>query len=309
MALAESITAKVVALAVIVLVICTAAIPTISDAQDQIKSTTNNTNTSYRVIDASMSDVYSYEVIDDKLYCNGEEIVGFNLPSAGRMYGVFASDRNLGQLMSTGQINLDAVLPNAGAPTSVLQGTGKVIYNAGTLQVYKADTEITSDVVDYTWAIVPYFTEDSSYGRVVVSSGTEKYISNDSEMYIILPASAVNSSWTSGGTAKIIASGNGTVKSIIVTYNDSGTIATSTDITGISISGLTKVDDLHYSFVNLTVTTPAGTTTVNTDVYIPLEYEYISNDDDSMRSLFGIIPILLVMIPVMFAVRMIGARN
>lgn len=310
MAIAESITAKVVALAVIVLVVCTCAIPVIMDSQEQIKSTSNNVDVSYRVIDATMTETYEYAVVDGKLYCNGTEIVGFTFPTGGaRLYGVFDSDRNLGQVLSSGGIIIGSVLPDV-QETVVAADSDKLIYNAGTIQIYTGSTEQTVDLVSYEWAIVPYFPEDSKLGRVAIVGDHQKYVSNDSEIYLIEAASVINSSWTSGGVARLVVTPDGIVKSMYATYVESGTLKTSTDTTGISVSGFTKVDDVHYSFTNLTLTTPAGTIQVYNNAYIPIEYEYISSDDSTLRSLIGILPILLIMIPVLFAARMLkDSRN
>lgn len=289
----------VVTVLAVVLISSACIIPIVESAQQGVYTTGNNTNYQYQTILGDDTGVYRYEVKNNAIYLN-DEVLNIAIPESGRWYNVFISDRCAAQLLSTGQINPEVVLPDE-AIAPIIADSDALIFNNGTLEAYYGSSDTTKTIGTYEWAM--FLVDDGTLARSTVSG--DKFVSNESDFYIFGNASMINSSWTSG-TFILTANPVDGVKAITVSYVENSTLKYSDDITGISVSGLEVVDALHYKFTTMSLTTPVGTNNVTTNTYIPIEYKYVGSDDSVTWALFGIIPLLVFLIPIMLIVRSFG---
>ena len=102
-------------------------------------------------------------------------------------------------------------------------------------------------------------------------------------------------------------------------FSDSQTVT----VTSISaaLTNVTVVDDVCYSgnpstTLDITATTNVGEYTRSLEglglwncVVAPLEYKYISESDNMVIQLLGVIPLMLLIIPVMAAVSLFSRRD
>ena len=302
----SKITYSVVALVVIVLIVATTVIPVIADVQEQQYTGKNNTAISYSILDANDTGSYVYEVKNGKLFLNGEELKDVALPATGRLFGIFVTDSSQGQLMNTGQINVTVIDATKTAGSTelppIIPDEDKLIFNNGTISVYDGSAGTTANYGTYTKAMIP----NGKGPYALASTSNVKYISNESEYFIRITAATINADYTFA-TGFVKATPKDGITGSIINYVADGEQHSLTNLTG-TVSGLSVNDAVSYSYTTLTTTINEITATQDY-VFIPIKYNYISDDDSMIRALLGVIPLMLLVVPVMLAANMITTRR
>lgn len=278
----------VLSILVAVIIVATVAIPVIEDSSKDIHSTVQNTTQKYYATSSSdLSEDLTITLESASNYkINGESYdLSLNniviITDTGDMWVIYANNYNLYQ--KSGNY----------AQRSLGIGGFTTFYTDGT---YKATT---SAGVEYTGTFgnVVYPSNDGDLGYFINSTA----YANDASDVIFFSISGSNGAMfaieykaTGEEVEKIVspfASGAGvTLTDAAISYNSSDeTIADN------AINGLTyKVGDTSYTLRSFIA---------------PLEYKTITENDSAMISILQIVPLLLLIVPVMMAVRMYSSRG
>lgn len=288
MAIAESITAKVVALAVIVLVITTAALPAITDAQEERVTVGQNTTQAYA---ASVGGDVTFSFTDD----NKLKVNDYLVPAVTHT-AIVAISSTFAIVKFTNTNNLNITDSNGSHTVTAASITG------GTLTYTASNVEYTQDV----GSTFLYASETGTYGEFTPQDGLN--FNAKSVLYTFIDNNQINNELdpTSIVTRNIYV---GTYDNLNLAF------ATNTDVLdGKVVFNNLKDENGYISTSNTTTMTFSSDTAAGTysltgtkSIFAPIEYTYISSDDDSMRALIGLVAILLILVPVMLAVRMIGS--
>lgn len=279
----------VLSILVAVIIVATVAIPVIEDSSKDIHSTVQNTTQKYYATSSSdLSEDLTITLESTSNYkINGESYdLSLNniviITDTGDMWVIYANNYNLYQKSSNY------------AQRSLGIGGYTTFYTDGT---YKATT---SAGVEYTGTFgnVVYPSNDGDLGYFINSTA----YANDASDVIFFSIS--NASYGAMFAIKYKATGEEVEKIVSpfasgaeVTLTDAAISYDSTDetIADNAINGLTyKVSDTSYTLRAFIA---------------PLEYKTITENDSAMISILQIVPLLLLIVPVMMAVRMYSSRG
>ena len=278
----------VLSILVAVIIVATVAIPVIEDSSKDIHSTVQNTTQRYYATSSSdLSEDLTITLETDNTYTiNGERYDAspnniVMITDTGDMWVIYSNNYNLYQKSDNY------------AQRSLGIGGFTTFYTDGT---YKATT---SAGVEYTgtFSNVIYPSKDGDLGYFLNSTA----YADDASDVIFFSISGTNGAMFA---IKYKATGE-EVKKIVspfasgaeVTLTDAAISYNSTDetIADNAINGLTyKVGDTSYTLRAFIA---------------PLEYKTISENDSAMISILQIVPLLLLIVPVMMAVRMYSSRG
>ena len=291
MALAESITAKVVALAVIVLVIVSVAIPVIQDSQEQQVTIENNTSVRYMAMESNTA---TFENIDGVPTMNGQA-VGDIFSDVAHYWAisdglVVHCEKTSGALWTA----WTAYYWDDENSVSVkhLIGAGEsLVFTAGVVTLYD-DEETATFTTTYTYFLLP--SSEGKYGVYAKSDLLSESVYVDSSSTIYL---------ATYGSSAIFTTAHGKLNDMDVD------VATTSGNVAIENPTLTCVYEPTEDGKSNVLTNFDGNVTMNvsTYVFVPLAYTTLSSDNVMMTSLLSLVSILLILVPVMFAVRMLGA--
>lgn len=331
-ALAESLAAKVIALAIIVIMISSVAIPTILSAQEE---STSETFSNKDVLDVSLSGSYytknvtatidtteAATLADAIITVNGSVV---DLPDAwattvfwsgdnvncrinGSDATSTASDILISGITTDNTPYFNFGMKMGGVNTIVFDSSAKTITVSGLAQS-------DSSEVSLVFASERIFTIENKGKCGYASSANvikQAFISEDqmdgADTYGQLYQR--NTSLTLGeSTVSVLLVSDGIETQVYTTTDYSGDPLSAT----ISYAGGSLVDGTTdvYKGVTATFTVTDGTNTATLDAYrsfIPIEISgHVTSNE--MSGLIGIIPILLIICAVMFAVRMMGSKN
>lgn len=279
----------VLSILVAVIIVATVAIPVIEDSSKDIHSTVQNTTQKYYATSSSdlsedltitLESVSNYKINGESYDLNLNNIV--IITDTGDIWVIYANNYNLYQ--KSGNY----------AQRSLGIGGSTTFYTDGT---YKATT---SAGVEYTGTFgnVVYPSNDGDLGYFINSTA----YANDASDVIFFSIS--NTSYGAMFAIKYKATGEEVEKIVSpfasgaeVTLSDAAISYDSTDetIADNAINGLTyKVGDTSYTLRAFIA---------------PLEYKTITENDSAMISILQIVPLLLLIVPVMMAVRMYSSRG
>lgn len=298
MSLAGSITAKVVALAIIVLVICAAVLPAISDSQKSLITEEQNASERY-ILSSSANDV-TFTYSGGKPYVNGESLddLTTGLTDPTRFYVIsdvammFITWTPSTSSWSSSIAILGPVLEPDRIALTLSGSSDYVKFEDGTVSIYRAGSPVIEVTGQYSYLLVPSATGD--YGAYTTADLTDVHVDFDKTIYIIGGNNLQN-----GFVA------TGTIDDLSFSFN----YYSQTAVVGGTITANYTEDEygLTASLTGATVST--GTASAGY-YFVPLTYSAIKDNDGSLYTLIGVLPILLIFVPVMFAVRMLGAgRN
>lgn len=288
----------VLSILVAVIVVATVAIPVIEDSSKEIKTLKNNTTEAFFV---SESDDEPIVITADNVgnyTINGEPFTKSTLIALNEGFTIRYSGTNL-------QIrNLKDTTYNYDESPS-LASQSVTIHN-GVL------TTGSGKSFSYTGPVL-YKSENGTYGQTVY--GQEYYIDNDATIYTDIGLNF----GTDNYLALMIMKGTWQdMKVTAASNNESGTVTVldpadfTVSLQGITqdtaISGLAKNTRIDATFDN-GVESQSGTASQTRYLWAPIEYHTITNNDSTMISILQIVPLLLLIVPVMMAVRMYSSRG
>lgn len=278
---------SVVAIAIIVLIVSTVAVPVIDDAQGQIRL--NNSTQVFAVSDADVT-------INVQLSNDSKPIVNGYLVPGNTHKPIVICDEFMIHWRSSGAL----YLIDSNATSLNLQSA---IIENGTVTYTLLDS--TTGTISYGSNNVLFASEHGTYGEF--TAGTKFYANPDSVIYSYLDAIPLtNEDLTPSSVSNIRAVFIGTPTGM------DGYLLQGT--TGIITATPATVDVGDYYEVTVSETSVSYTDAVGTYTgtsnrafFAPIQYG--SSMFDNLFDLLGVIPILLFLVPVMFAVRMIQTRR
>ena len=297
----NTITTLIVSVIVVVLISAAALVPIIQAADDAQFTTANNVNVRYSAVVASDSETrYTIAPTSEGIEVNGELIDGI---VAGTSYYYVVST----ELFTATYRNTDSVLairPIGGSTIGLAPGADYLIMESGTASYYIASTDTTTVLGTYDFAIIP--DNDGAYCLPNYNSN-DVFINHNTTFYAIVPSTVVDSTYSTG--VAIFEFDDTGIKSMLCRYvdPDDTTVKTTNDYTGIELSmnNLSAVDSICSKFNGQTSFDTENGTDINNNGYnyVPVEYNYISDQNSLTITLLGIIPLLIFVVPIMLIVR------
>lgn len=287
---------SVVAIAIIVLIVSTVAVPVIDNAQEDQKTEYNNTTEQFKLVSSVESitirwlSTTEYSINDVVYTIRGTTIA----ISDNVIITVVQNNIQVRNISDDGSgFNLD---------TSAALGTNQVVtISNGILTTDKGSCSVLGNL------FIISNSEDATYGYYPYSG-----VVNINKQSVF----AANLTITINSVSYLI-SCHGTYDNLVVTGVYNNTSSQFMDPADFSIQFVGEITD-NGSY--LTIGSKLFKATYNDGgveysgqntrgIYAPIQYYVISDSDATIISLLGVIPILLFLVPVMFAVRMIQTRR
>lgn len=264
-----------IGVAIAVLIVSVVAVPILSDSQTMITSQANNTNERYMSIFSNEKVILS-ESEDGAPLINGIPISDF-APSLLSYYLVI-SDKLIARCITNSGILSSwsySGIASDGTVFNLLQSTTVqpiiCTFENGTYNFTKGSTNYTGT---YSNLLVP--SKTGTYGAYYPSSSMPLYANDDTTIYVVKAASS--ESYVSSGTIDDIKTSFHIVDNAAGDQIQIGLTSTVVDSNGMDI----------YKITGLEI--PAG----YTYIFAPISYTIISDGDNSVRTIIGIIPVLLI---------------
>lgn len=299
---ATSLVYSIVALAVMVMLISTIIIPTVENAQADQYSTANNTDLRFKLVEVTDTIVISCD--STGVFINGTHI---NISGGSPTIAI----------TPTMQISYYQTAPNMSIQDSV---TATAIAIAQTNTITLSNGTYTVDTATPKTGTFegPLYVIDTNgdYANYATTSTSPFYINNDGVMRGYLQTNVTVGEDTVG--LRAIFEGTVSGLTIVSAFDNNAHEAIDTDDLSITFNvAPVQVDSVHYKVADRNVTVKytvegvdyTASVTITNGFIAPLEYKYIGDNDSSIITLLGIIPMLLIIVAVLFAVRLIGSRN
>lgn len=287
-------TQKIIAIAVTIIVISTVAIPIINEMQQGQISVYQNSTELFAC--ASSGDDITLTVVS----AGHVEVNGYEVPTVNSSRLLAVSD-NVAIIIGSSSSTFVAVTD----PVNGRHNTTEVTITGGVLSY--VDTNVT-----YTVNLEGDFYYPSASGTYGMFYPSSEYNFNKEAVFFTF----VNNSFSNAGLSPNTVSVNALYKG---TYNDlkflfaseSSFVGGSATITNIDDSGEGYLSTTSNSQVSYVIKNDVGTYTYSGPkaFLAPLEYISIAESNEFAVQLFDVIPILLLLVPLMMAVRMITLRR
>lgn len=293
-------TMGIVGLVVIILMVTGAVIPAVEDAQKDQYSTDNNTNERYLIVTDTVATETNPLILelsaDNHFIINGVEDTQAYQANYDKMWGLNISIRVHDSNYFQAYVWTDAT-------TGGTKSCHKLVYDGSVLTGYDTVDSVDTEkfTVNTDFFIYPY--SKGTYGQFSITNSTASnlHINKDANVFV----GAV------GNTYEFL---KGTYADGFETVGYVGNA--SYDASTLSYTAVLSEDSLTWSFggapsIVLTDSTEVSEPLSNAwvSVYAPIEYKYISDSDSSIITLVGIIPLLLIIVAVLYAVRLMGASR
>ena len=279
----------VLSILVAVIIVATVAIPVIEDSSKDIHSTVQNTTQRYYATSSSdLSEDLTITLETDNIYTiNGERYDAspnniVMITDTGDMWILYGNNYNLYQKSDNY------------AQKSLGIGGSTTFYTDGTYKATKfAGVEYTG-----TFSNVIYPSKDGDLGYFLNSTA---YADDASDVIFF---SISNASYGAMFATKYKATGEEVEKIVSPFANGAGVT-----LTDAAISYNSSDETIADNAIN-GLTYKVGDTSYTLRAFIaPLEYKTITENDSAMISILQIVPLLLLIVPVMMAVRMYSSRG
>lgn len=285
---------KVVALAVFVLITATVLIPVIDDVENNITTNMQNTSMLYSAIDDTSS--YTMEFSDGTLTVNGVSV-----PYESTQATLMISDKFVimsGSASSFYNYDTGKRAAYSSISVSISGSTASVSINGG---------DATSVSFDWAYGV----SNSGDYGVFKPTESNPLYVTHGGTIFAAYPASTSAATGIYEVTTGVI---NTDDPIYSLHYTSSGNLAAAENVALSSGYDSDKSDSVTdvYTGVPTASFTESGSSTVEslTGNYIaPLKYIGHSTNDESMISLFGIIPILVIVAAIIMAVGLMKGRS
>lgn len=284
---------SVVAIAIIVLIVSTVALPVIEDSQNELKTVRQNAGYTFSVADGSTTSVVM-ALTESTLTINGRE---------------YEPTENMIPMLSNSffvQVKSGVFVVNVNDSYYI---TSQLTASNGVLS-FVAD----SQDVSITFGTLYWFDNNGKFGYF--TSG-QIYVNSSSRIIMAIETAIANESLTPN-VLYISGSFVGTISGMVqntMRVDQGNLLSTSLSLQSERVDGqddVYRIDLSSPSTFTISGTTEDGTystTTGNYCVIAPIEYYIVTESDYSMINLFNVLPIILFLVPVMLAVRMIQTRR
>lgn len=292
-------TQKIIAIAVAIIIISTVAIPIIDDMEKQFEVTSNNTTQRYTA-STSLSDVdVSLSVANSIASINGYEVGTAN-------YAILVITDTF-VIRAQGANNLAIAVDGTQYSTPSASITGKVL-------------SFTASEVDYTFEYEDYIYYAAENGKYGYFANTEFYANVGTTILYAYTNFGASNSDLDPSSANFLGLFSLSIEdnALVPVWVESRTEGVEYEPTPVTLPDSLIKDNEDGSYtvtagtLPLSFVTNVGTYSMDADYRIgfiaPMEYKHIM-DSAGMIDLINIIPILLILIPVMMAVRMITLKR
>lgn len=283
----------VVTVLVVVLISTAAIVPIVESAQKEQKHIENNTSERYMAMDDDGT--VSFSLVDSEPAMNGEKLSTiFGTPTENTSYWVVSDDVSLMATYipaSTTWISWKIHYwdeDNNIARQTTLSGTSTVECSNGVIEYKSGDTVNYS--WDYTFLLVPSLDGDyGAYSRGELSS-TDCFVDDDSIIYIRSVGNNGNYTMAHGKISDI------TIDLAVTSYNK---------IDGASVTCTYTPTEYNASNKLTNIVATPNTVSMGSGawVLVPIEYSVMTENDNMISVMLGIIPVLLFVVPIMVIVR------
>lgn len=293
--MAMTTTQKIIAIAVTIIIISTVAIPVIDDVQKEIATTGNNSAFSFMA--STGSDITTSITNVDSTISIGDLVIS-----------------------KTGDVHAATILISSGLIINTYSSTLRVTDISNDIQLAQVTAiDITSGAYSYTVSGTDY--SGTLAGDVLFLSDTGTYgyfdsisdlkLNSNSKVYVTYAVTPFRDS--SNNSLSLTGVISGTIKDGM-----SGTLYKYVSSEFVSVSSSSTInavdeDGIMYSLTNIESSAIDSSVTYNRTVtggiFAPIEYKYISDSDESLINLIGILPIMLILVPLMMAVRMMALKR
>lgn len=286
----------VLSILVAVIVVATVAIPVIEDSQSKIYEVELNTNEFFTVqTEISPIEINFVDPATGTFVINGVDakIGEGNYKIDFRLFG---DSINL-YIKSNYSVLIDSA---AGSRTVIVSGATFTVDSEGAWTLSSGSNTITG-----TTTMLVYSDPNGTYGYYS-SNGYEKglYITKGNTAYI-----SGNVSDVSLFCKAVISESGITDADVVFAIESSGSTATETGKTISSTITTTPIDDNNFSLKVTSAEFTVDGVSATANIYLPIEYKSTTNESRTMVSILSIIPLLLLIVPVMMAVRMYSSRG
>lgn len=288
----------VTSILIVVLIITATVIPIVQISQEDIKSTAQNATVYYSMIDIGEDVELTLSVGDSKILINGEDV------SVGLTRSM--------PLFMAGDL---AIFANGTTGFWVVGGTTQ--YYAPSADITVTTTAATSSYVvtwtglesdiEGTYSKAMYLSKNGTYGAFTTST-TSVYLNHDATAYYCKGGyTAGPSQWftlvsynKTDGFNYLIA------KTSSNSYSMSNTCSVST------IEEAEYADLVSFTSVVKAIKIADETETplsASGVIIAPIDYTVVTDSDSVMRTMLGIIPIMMLLLPIFIVVRLISNRS
>lgn len=274
----------IVGLVVIILMVTGAVLPAVENAQNTQITETNNTTQRYFVSSSALS--VELGAADGEATINGVKVSQITTSDSAYAFTDKFALRSLksSDTWSTWMIiglfdTTETITKIEGATVSIVDGSATI-------------TRISNPSDTFTCEVskVMYPSATGDYGLFYTSNSTPLYVDADSDLYRIKV----------GGTNAYVQAGKMDTLTAYFTY-DNGTITTGETYTVPSAEHIEEYGSDYYK-----ITESPGSFGA---FVAPIKYHIVADNDSMLISLFGIIPLLLIIVAVLYAVRLMGASR
>lgn len=291
----------VLSILVAVIVVATVAIPVIEDSSKEIKTTQNNVSERYMMSESTVGEITIEATETAGTFIINGESKTINAGDYSDFWCVLTNNLFVRLYSTSSWVTFD------GLPVSFtnLGTTGKVVINSeGWTVTVPSGSGAGTYTGTYDWICYP--NEKGNYGLYRYSVNGA-YVDNDATVFAIkespnasegvmtIPSVIWSGSIDGGDNTKIAwdRTNNQTLDvssstNVYIKYSEKGEIST-------KMSSVT----VEYGDNSATIST----------VIIPIEYHVITENDSAMISILQIVPLLLLIVPVMMAIRMYSSRG
>lgn len=279
---AQKLVMGLVGLAVIIMVVTAAVLPTVENAQAEQKTIKQNSDALFTAIPSSETLVYS--VTDNVLYINGQAVTDYIESGTTRVYvvsdaGIIRTSYTEGTGWGGAQFVSTLV---GGNGIHTITATNTVEFNNGTVKVTTASDPITGS---YSYVLSP--SKDGKYGAWETTA-LPKFVDDKSKIYAFYAVS--NTAYVASGTLDALT---------MDFYLNAGTPS---DPIAVTATYTPTDNDASNSLTALS----GATFRV---IMAPLDYTVIDDTQNSYTVLLGLIPLLLIIVAVLYAVRLMGSSR
>lgn len=289
----------VIALIVVVFISATCIVPIVQAAQSEQITEFNNEGLYFNAIYAEDDVTHTISVTTsadgNSLVVDGETVV----VRSNNYYRICSGNTFAVALETNGNLT---VAITGSSNVTITANTDSLLLDEGKL--YRVTTGATTEIGSYDVALIPYKVGDMG----ITASSNTYYANTDAVMYISISATRINSGWAAGNA--IVGFTKDGVVSVEATYTVTGdtTVYEYNDITGLSVtlSNVNVIDEYHYRFgAQATFNSTSGSEYAS-NIFIPIEYSYVTQSNDMVIAMLGIIPVLIFVVPIMLIVRSFG---
>lgn len=278
----KNITNTVVVLLAVVVIISAVIIPIVEVAQKEQYSIEQNTSMLYMIADES-SDTVRIETINSVAYLNTVPLDDLVDPTVTTTVYIWSENCAARSTYSTESLHWDSwyyVMNGTSLTTGFLTGTNYyLIFEDNTVTAYDKTDDSVYNTADYTTLMLP--SSSGSYGAWDLS--TPIFVDDESKIY---------GAYRLGNEWRLI---SGTVENLVPTLVlDSG----GNDVTSTTTFTATSEKTDYNASNKLTAISPRVSI-----VFAPIDYTVISDEQSIYAVLYGVIPLLLLVLPIMIIVR------